>query len=186
MCAGVIVAVVVIYNLAMDVSKLNAIEGTNVNVIIETPKGCRNKYHYEHDLDVFRLKKTLPIGFAFPFDFGFVPNTQAEDGDPLDVIVIADEPAYPGCLVQCRIIGAIAAEQKEKDGHKGRNDRIVAIPVSSREYGNLKTVNDLGEGVQRQIELFFAGYNEQEGKVFTPLEWVGADEAMELVKQSIK
>lgn len=85
-----------------------------LNVIIETPKGSANKYDYDPNLRLFKLKKMLPLGNSFPYNFGFLPNTIAEDGDPLDVLVLMDEPAWPGCLVPCRPLGILLAEQKEK------------------------------------------------------------------------
>src|SRR5437660_12867427 len=97
-------------------------------VVIETPKGSRNKYSFDPDERAFMLKKVLPAGMAFPYDFGFVPSTEAEDGDPIDVLVLMDEPAFPGCVLKCRLIGVIEGEQGDrKKKKKERNDRIIAI-----------------------------------------------------------
>src|ERR1700745_2256355 len=85
-----------------------------IHVIIETPKGCRNKYAFDQDDRIFALKKVLPAGMSFPYDFGFIPSTRAEDGDPMDVLVLMDEPAFPGCLVKCRPVGVIEGEQGKK------------------------------------------------------------------------
>src|SRR6476620_8194389 len=93
----------------------------SIDIIIETPKGCRNKYAYDEKSRAFRLKKILPAGAVFPFDFGFIPDTKGEDGDPLDILVIMDEPAYPGCVVECYIIGALKAQQSEEQ-ESVRND----------------------------------------------------------------
>ena len=95
-----------------------------MQVVIETPKGSRNKYAFDAEQRVFSLKKVLPAGMAFPYDFGFIPNTLGEDGDPVDVLVLMDEPAFPGCLLKCRLIGIIQGEQGDKKD-KERNDRIV-------------------------------------------------------------
>src|SRR5437588_10077329 len=84
-----------------------------VRVVVETPKGSRNKYAFDLEQKVFALRKVLPAGMAFPYDFGFVPSTRAEDGDPVDVLVLMDEPAFEGCVVACRPIGVIEGEQKE-------------------------------------------------------------------------
>jgi inorganic pyrophosphatase len=89
--------------------------GKIVQVVIETPKGSRNKYAFDEQKRIFTLKRVLPAGMAFPYDFGFVPSTLADDGDPVDVLVVMDEPAFPGCLVKCRIIGIIEGEQGEKN-----------------------------------------------------------------------
>lgn len=162
------------------------IEDGLVNVIIETPKGSQNKYHYDEQRDVFLLKKVLPMGFAFPFDFGFVPNTISEDGDPLDIIVILDEHTYPGCLVQCRLIGALEAEQIEKTGKKNRNDRLVAVSGVTNLYDQVQNVHDLGSKTRMQTEGFFIAYNSLSGKQFMPLRWVDAPGAHQLLQAAIK
>src|SRR5690242_18658416 len=94
-----------------------------VNVVIETPRGSKNKYDYDEEHDYFKLGKTLPDGTAFPLDFGFVPHTKAPDGDPIDALVLMEQPTYPGCIIECRCIGVIEAEQKEKGESATRNDR---------------------------------------------------------------
>src|SRR5262245_61465381 len=88
----------------------------SVRVIIDTPKGSHNKYKFDEDERLFRLDRVLPAGMVFPFDFGYVPGTRGEDGDPLDVMVLMDEAAFVGCLVEARLIGVIEAEQKELGG----------------------------------------------------------------------
>src|SRR4051812_48346051 len=109
----------------MNIKQLNPVKNGLLSVIIETPKGSQNKFVYDPGMDLFRLKKTLPMGTTFPFDFGFIPNTIGEDGDPLDVLVIMDEPSYPGCLVECRVLGILKAKQTKKK--EKRNDRVIAI-----------------------------------------------------------
>src|SRR5258708_40081231 len=101
-------------------------EADLVTVIIETPKGSRNKYAYDPEERIFALRKVLPAGMAFPYDFGFVPSTLADDGDPLDVLVLMDEPAFAGCKLTCRLIGVIEGEQGDKKKAE-RNDRVVAV-----------------------------------------------------------
>src|SRR6478752_7036546 len=113
-----------------------------VRVVIETPKGSRNKYAFDSEDRTFSLKKVLPEGMSFPYDFGFVPSTLAEDGDPLDVLVLMDEPGRTGCLVECRIIGAICGEQSD-DGKKTRNDRLIGVAIPSHTHSNLKKIDDL-------------------------------------------
>jgi inorganic pyrophosphatase len=97
-----------------DPSKLKPVDydhKQNLRVVIETPKGSRNKFASDPKLHIFELKKVLPAGMTFPYDFGFVPSTKAEDGDPVDVLVLMDEPAFPGCVLSCRPIGVIEGEQ---------------------------------------------------------------------------
>jgi inorganic pyrophosphatase len=87
--------------------------GRELRVVIETPKGSRNKYAFNPDLGVFELRKVLPAGMVFPYDFGFVPRTRAGDGDPLDVLVLMDEPAFPGCVLGCRLVGVIRGRSRK-------------------------------------------------------------------------
>src|SRR6187401_3503460 len=101
---------------ATPIDGLRPNDGSKINVVIETPKGCRNKFKYDEKLGVFRLNKVLPSGMVFPFDFGYVPGSLADDGDPIDVLVIMDEAAFPGCLVPVRLIGVIKAEQGKNKG----------------------------------------------------------------------
>src|SRR5687767_2473398 len=91
------------------------VEGKTVNVIVETPKGSRNKFKFDEESGCFILGSVLPAGYTFPFDFGYVPGTLAEDGDPVDVLLLMDQPAFPGCLVRARLIGVLEAKQC-KDG----------------------------------------------------------------------
>src|SRR5439155_13329388 len=122
-----------------------------VNVIIETPRGTGNKYAYDPASKMFKLNEIMPLGMKFPFDFGFVPGTKAEDGDPLDVLVLLDEPAFTGCLVKCRVIGAMEAKQTE-EGKTFRNDRLVAVWIQTRMHESIKSVGDLDQTITKEIE----------------------------------
>jgi inorganic pyrophosphatase len=155
-----------------------------VDIVIETPKGCRNKYAYDEELKKFRLKKILPVGAVFPFDFGFIPGTKGEDGDPLDVLVIMDEPAYPGCVIECRILGALKAIQTEKNKEKEENDRLIAISTVSTSYSEVQSLKDINENILSQIEEFFISYNKQAGKKFEPHGWTKVKEAMQLIVEA--
>ena len=152
-------------------------DGDNINVIIETPKGRRNKFSYDEKLDLFRLGSPLPAGAIFPFDFGFVPGTRGEDGDPLDVLVIMEEPAHVGCLVEARLIGMIEARQTERDGTVQRNDRLIAVAASSREYRNIGALDDLPASLVEEIPHFFVSYNQAKGKKFEVLGRFGPERA---------
>src|SRR5271170_6314284 len=107
--------------------------------IIETPKNRRNKFDYDPDSNLFKLGGLLPEGMMFPFDFGFIPSTLGQDGDPIDVMVLMDEPAHVGCLVDVRIIGVIEAEQTE-DGKTETNSRLLAVAVHSYSHENIKSI----------------------------------------------
>lgn len=128
-----------------------------LDVIIETPCNNRNKFKYDPEMKLFKLSKVMPEGMHFPYDFGFVPSTKAEDGDPLDVLVLSDEPLYVGCVVECRLIGVIEAEQ-EQDGQKNRNDRLIAVATQSIRYSEIHSLHDLSRNVVHQIEEFFVNY----------------------------
>jgi inorganic pyrophosphatase len=153
-----------------------------VPVIVESPKGSTHKYDYEPSLQRFKLKKVLPAGMSFPFDFGFIPDTKGEDGDPLDVIVISEVTAIQGCVIDCRIIGAIRAEQTERDGSAVENDRFLGVPQVSQLFKKVKTIKDLPQEIVGQLESFFMSYNEQAGKKFKVKSRLSAAQAARLLK----
>jgi inorganic pyrophosphatase len=155
------------------------------NVVIETPKGSRNKYKYEAERGLLRLKCVLTLGDSFPFDFGFIPATVAEDGDPIDVLVLMDEPAFPGCLLAARLIGVIEAEQT-KDGKTVRNDRLIAIAEESRLHSDVSSLSELNPRLADQIEHFFISYDEMQGKRFKPIGRHGPKRAEKLVRKAMK
>lgn len=161
-------------------------DGGELNVVIETPKGSRNKYEYDERLGLFKLGGVLPSGASFPFDFGFVPSTLGGDGDPLDVLVLMDEPAFAGCLVRTRLVGVVEAEQTERDGETTRNDRLVGVAADSRLLARARTLEALGPDLLEEIEHFFVSYNEIKGKVFRPLGRFGPRRAMKLVEEGVK
>jgi len=147
-----------------------------VNVIIDTPKGSRNKFKFDEQALCFRLSRILPVGAAFPYDFGSIPRTLAEDGDPLDVLVIADEASFVGCLLNAKLIGAVRAEQTEK-GKTIRNDRLLAVPVTSVNAAELSHIDELSSARVAEIEHFFVSYNQAHGRHFRPTGHAGPDEA---------
>ena len=155
-------------------------------VIIETPKGSRNKYKYADDFCCFQLAKVLPEGMVFPFDFGFLPCTLGEDGDPLDVLLLMDQPTFCGCLILSRLIGVIEAQQTEKDGTSERNDRLVAVSLKSLEFGKVRSLKDLDQQMLDEIERFFRSYNEQSGKKFKLIGFHGPHRAESLARQGMK
>jgi inorganic pyrophosphatase len=161
-------------------------DASHVNVIIETPQGSRNKYNYDEELLLFRLGGVLPLGAVFPFDFGFVPSTLGGDGDPLDVLVLMDEPAFAGCLVEARLIGVVEAEQTERDGEKTRNDRLVAVAAKARTHKGIREMGQLNEHLVEEIEHFFVSYNEIKGKTFAPLGRHGSRRAKAVVEEGVR
>lgn len=164
-----------------DLTRLPAFtKNGDLNVIIETPKGSRNKFDYEPDGRLFALGRVLPPGAVFPFDFGFVPSTLAQDGDPLDVLVLMDAPAFPGCHIKARLVGVIEAEQT-KDGKTVRNDRLIAVAAESHSFRQARALPDLPRELIDGIEHFFVSYNQMAGRQFKPLGRQGPGKAGELV-----
>jgi inorganic pyrophosphatase len=160
-----------------DPSKLRPLDedsNTTIQVIIETPKGSRNKYSFDPEQKIFQLSKVLPAGMSFPYDFGFIPSTKAEDGDPTDVLVLMDEPAFPGCLLKCRVVGVIEGVQGKK---KRRNDRVIAIEQENHSYAHVRHVRDLGETFVDELEEFFVNYHRHLGKKYKVVGVKGPAEA---------
>src|SRR6201984_2416241 len=110
--------------------------------IIETPKGCRNKFDYDPESNLFMLGGLLPEGMMFPFDFGFIPSTLGEDGDPLDILVLMDAPAHPGCLIDVRLVGVIEGEQTQ-DGKTETNDRLLGVAVHTITHEKVRSIKDV-------------------------------------------
>jgi inorganic pyrophosphatase len=155
-----------------------------LRVVIETPKGSRNKFAFDQQEHIFELKKVLPAGMAFPYDFGFVPSTKADDGDPVDVLVLMDEPAFPGCVLSCRPIGVIEGEQIQENKEPIRNDRIVAVEKEAHSWADIDTIDDLGKHFLRELEDFFVQYHQLSNKKYRVLEVKGPGHARKLVKSS--
>jgi inorganic pyrophosphatase len=172
----------------LDLTRLKPIKknGDTIRVVVETPKGSRNKYAFDPTDGVFVLKKVLPAGMLFPYDFGFVPRTQAEDGDPLDVLIFMDEPAFPGCILNCRLIGIIEGEQQEESGNKTRNDRFLAVEAGNHTFRDVHDVKDLPEHLVYAIGEFFTNYNRLEGRKFRVLGVRGAAHARSRIRRDIQ
>jgi inorganic pyrophosphatase len=170
---------------AMSIASLPPLDrgSGHLHVIVETPKGSRNKFSFDEDQDVFRLAGVLPAGTVFPYDFGFVPSTRADDGDPLDVLVLMDEPVPVGCLVLSRVLGVIEAEQTDADDPY-RNDRLVAVAVASYGHRQVTALADLPASALEEIEHFFESYNDFKGRQFKVVARSGPERARELVDEA--
>jgi inorganic pyrophosphatase len=156
-----------------------------VRVIIETPKGCRNKYKFEPELNAFTLSNVLPEGMVFPYDFGFIPETRADDGDPIDVLLLMDQPAFPGCVIESRLIGIIEAEQTE-EGKTERNDRLIAVAEKNHSYSDLRDIAGMNKTLLTDIGRFFANYHQARGSKFKVLGFRGPKQAYRLLKKSTR
>jgi inorganic pyrophosphatase len=155
-------------------------------VIIETPKGGRNKFRYEPDFEMFGLSGLLGEGLAFPFDFGFIPSTRGADGDPLDVMVLLDAPAHVGCLLDVRLIGVIEAVQKERGKQPVDNDRLLGVAVHSHSHENVGSIEEVNQSLLDQVEQFFVAYNISKGRKFVVKGRHGPKRAVKLLQQGIR
>ena len=156
-----------------------------IQVIIETPADSRNKFAFDPQQGIFALKKVLPAGMVFPYDFGFLPQTIAPDGDPIDVLLLMDEPAFPGCAVRSRLIGVIEGQQV--DGKKKvRNDRLVAVAEANHMYAKVRTIKDLPGKWLNELQVFFVNYHNLEGKKYELLGCKGAEAAFNLIRKAQK
>jgi len=154
-----------------------------VRVVVEANAGSRNKLKYEPASGVFELHHVLPLGMSFPYDFGFLPSTLGDDGDPLDAIVFADEPVPPGTVIACRLIGVIEAEQSRPGEATQRNDRHLAVTRLSHVYRDWHNIGDIPAQALDELEAFFVTYNQQRGVSFRPLARGDAARSTELVTQ---
>jgi len=157
-------------------SLLPRAKGGLVNIVIDTPKGSRNKYKYDQETHCFRLGRILPTGACFPSDFGSIPQTLGEDGDALDVLVVCDSPSFVGCVLTGKLIGVISANQTEK-GKTIRNDRLLAVPVTSANEPLYAHIDELPEAWLHEVEHFFISYNAAQGREYAPLALGGPEEA---------
>ena len=160
-------------------------EKCTCRAVIETPKGSRNKFDYDPETNLFVLGGILPEGMQFPFDFGFIPSTLADDGDPVDVMVLMEAATHVGCLVDVRIIGVIVAEQSE-GSKKETNDRLLGVAIHSYQHEHLKSIDQVSDTLLSQIEAFFVSYNQQRGKSFRVKATRGPKGALKVLKAGMR
>ena len=159
-------------------------EEKDVHVLIETPKGSCNKYEYDPATSLFFLRKILPSGVVFPLDFGFVPATKSMNGNPLEALVLMEQPTFPGIVVPCRPIGILKARQKDKKGDGFiRNDRLLLVAKDSKVYSNVREISDLEDYFINSINHFFEYYHEREGGKFILIGIKGCAEALEMIEK---
>jgi inorganic pyrophosphatase len=161
------------------------VDDGKVHVVIETPRGARAKLKYDPDLKAFTLSKSLMLGLTYPYDWGFIPSTAGDDGDPLDVLVLHDAATTPGLVLACQLIGVLEAFDQEK-GKKQRNDRLIAVPIHSHLEKGLDNVHQLSVEQRTELEKFFAATDELEQKNFKSNGWRGPKHARKLVKEGAK
>ena len=166
----------------MDLSLIPPQPKTGIlNVLIEIPAGSKNKYEFDKDLNAFALDRVLYSSVQYPYDYGFVPNTLADDGDPLDGMVIMDQPTFPGCVIPARPIGMLIMI----DGGD-RDEKILCVPAKDPRYNDVKTLADIAPHRLEEIAEFFRSYKNLEKKVTEIRGWEGVDAVQALVAKSIE
>jgi inorganic pyrophosphatase len=166
----------------VDLSRIPAQPKTGlVNVLIEIPAGSKNKYEYDKDMQAFALDRVLFSSVQYPFDYGFIPNTLADDGDPLDGMVIMDQPTFPGCVIAARPIGML-----EMIDGGDRDEKLLCVPAADPRYAAIKSINDIAPHRLDEIAEFFKTYKNLEKKVTEILGWKDADQVAPLVEACIK
>ena len=156
-----------------------------ITVVIETPRHSIGKYFFDEEKQSFRLKKILPLGMTFPYDFGMIKGTHAEDGDPVDALVITECDTYPGIEIKCRVIGALLANQKSPGKKTIRNDRYFFVSEDSVVFEHIKDIKDFSKKHNDQLESFFINYNEAEDKKFEPIRFISAAQAKKLLGKKL-
>jgi inorganic pyrophosphatase len=148
-------------------------------VFVEIPKGSRNKYEWDEELQAIKLDRYLFSSVVYPTDYGFIPNTCADDGDPLDAMVCLTEPTFPGCTIPVKAIGILRMRDD-----KGQDDKVVCVPHHDPNWNVLDDLDDLGESLRNEIEHFFSIYKQPEGKEVTIDGWAGKREAYDQVAKA--
>ena len=157
----------------------------NLRVVVETPRGSQAKLDYDPKLKTFALSKSLLTGLSYPYDWGFIPATRAEDRDPLDVMVIHDAATFPGLVLACRIIGVLQIRQKSK-GTAERNDRLFAVPRRSHSELGLRDVRELSKPIREELEKFFVATDKLEDTKLEIIGWKGPKLALKTIKEGEK
>lgn len=156
----------------------------NLQVVVETPRGCTVKIDFDAERAVFGIARALPLGAAYPYDWGFVPGTRAADGDPLDAMVLHEASTYPGLVLACRILGVVQLTQRGDGGRRERNDRIIALPTWNDRLGEVRDHRSLPPRMREEIEQFFATATFFTGKDVRLEGWGSRKAAEALVRAS--
>jgi inorganic pyrophosphatase len=161
-------------------------KNSDIHVVIETPRGSAAKLKFDAELKVFTLSKSLILGLTYPYDWGFIPSTRGEDGDPIDALVLHDAATAPGLVLKCKIIGVLEVLQKEQGKKDIRNDRLIAVPRESHREKADKDARDLPKQIRREIEKFFVATDELDNKELKFLGWKGPKAAARLINKAAK
>ena len=166
----------------MDLSRIPAQPKTGlINILIEIPAGSKNKYEFDKNFNAFALDRVLYASVQYPCDYGFIPNTLADDGDPLDGMVFMDQPTFPGCVITARPIGML-----EMIDGGDRDEKILCVPDKDPRYSQVKSLQDVAQHRLDEIAEFFKTYKNLEKKVTEILGWKDADQVSSLIEECIK
>ncbi len=152
-----------------------------VYAVVEIPKGSRNKYEYDKDMEAFALDRVLYSPFHYPAEYGIIPKTLYDDGDPMDIMVLMDQPTFPGCVIETRPIGIM----RMIDGDDN-DDKILGVPINDPRCNDINDISDVSSHLLDEIAHFFKEYKHLEGKVTEVLGWENAEKAFEAIEHSIE
>jgi inorganic pyrophosphatase len=151
-------------------------EDYKLHCLVEIPKGSRNKYEWDHELNAIKLDRFLFSSVVYPTDYGFIPDTWAEDGDPLDAMVCVSEATFPGCVIPVKVIALFRMRDD-----KGQDDKVLCVPLSDPNWNHMETLEDLPQNLRDEISHFFSIYKIPEGKVVHVDGWFSRDDAMKVI-----
>jgi inorganic pyrophosphatase len=163
------------------------VRGDVFRVVVESPRGSTVKLKFDPEIGAMTLSRPLTGGLSYPFDWGFVPGTQAADGDPLDAMLIWDTSTFPCVVVPCRAIGLVQLDQRKKSGRgRERNDRILAVPIKAPRMDHIRTARELPTRQRREIEEFFLQATALTDKEVRVLGWAGRSAALQHIRRSLR
>lgn len=150
-----------------------------VNALIEIPTGSQNKYEFDKEAGRFALDRVLFSPMHYPTEYGYLENTLAEDGDPLDVLVLTTFPTFPGCSIESRVVGVLLMSDD-----KGKDEKLLAVPTSDPRFKEVHSLDDVAPHVLKEIAHFFQVYKDLENKTVTIDGWEGVETAARLIEES--
>lgn len=150
-----------------------------IEVLIEIPKGCRNKYEFDKERKMIKFDRTLFSAVHYPSDYGYISETHGLDDDPLDALVLVNQPTFPGCLIDARPIGVFVMYDE-----KGKDDKVLCVPISDPHWNHIHTLEEVPPHLLKEIEHFFNIYKELEDKKVSVEGWQGKDAAFEIIKDA--
>jgi len=159
--------------------------GDVFHVVVESPRGSQLKLKFDEHLKAMSISRPLPLGVVLPYDWGFIPSTQGEDGDPVDAMLLWDVASYPGLVVPCRALGVLQIEQNRKNHDRSeriRNDRVMALPVDTRREQSIDAVDAVPVRIREELEHFAIAATALEGKDVRVLGWGDVSTALTLIR----